>query len=36
MSLIEQLTTLNEPTVQQMNVLLEFVQSIHKKTSKYI
>lgn len=34
MSLIEQLTAINEPTIQQMNVLLESVQSLHKKTRK--
>lgn len=35
-SLIEQLTTINEPTIHQINVLLESVQSLHKKTRKYI
>jgi len=34
MSLIEQLTTINEPTIQQVNVLLESIQSLHKKTRK--
>lgn len=32
MSLIEQLSTINEPTIQQVNVLLESLQSLHKKT----
>ncbi|CAI6351779.1 unnamed protein product [Macrosiphum euphorbiae] len=32
MSLIEQLTIINEPTIQQVNVLLESIQSLHKKT----
>lgn len=36
MSLIEQLTALNEPTMQQVNVLLESVQSLHNKTRKEI
>lgn len=34
MSLIEQLTEINEPTIQQVNVLLESVQSLKKKTRK--
>lgn len=34
MSLIEQLTAINEPNVQQINVLLESVQSLHTKTRK--
>lgn len=34
MSLVEQLTALNEPTMQQVNVLLESVQSLHNKTRK--
>lgn len=32
MSLIEQLSAINEPTIQQVNVLLESLQSLHKKT----
>lgn len=31
-SLIEQLTAVNEPTIEQVNVLLESIQSLHKKT----
>ncbi|VVC40721.1 Hypothetical protein CINCED_3A013789 [Cinara cedri] len=32
-SLVEQLTIMNEPTTQKVNVLMESVQSLHKKTS---
>lgn len=35
-SLIEQLTSINEPTIHQVNILLESTQSLHKKTRKYI
>lgn len=35
-SLIEQLTVINEPTIHQVNILLESTQSLHKKTRKYI
>lgn len=31
-SLIEQLSAINEPTIQQVNDLLESMQSFHKKT----
>jgi hypothetical protein len=34
MSLIEQLTALNEPTIQHVNVLLKSIQSLHTKTRK--
>lgn len=35
MSLIEQLSTINEPTIHQVNILLESMQSLHKKTCNY-
>lgn len=36
MSLIEQLTAINEPTILEINILLESVQSLHKRTRKLL
>lgn len=35
-SLVEQLTAINDPTIHQVNALIESVQSLHKRTSKLI
>jgi len=36
MSLVEQLTAMNEPTIKQVNVLVDLVQSLHNRTCTYI